>query len=110
MHYITRATPGSGGDFGRSMMQIMHRREDGRDTISVAGGVAAPRVLTPLTGGYNMPLLNGGRGMMAEVKYVCSDCGREAAAPGECADCRKALVATCAECGNPVVGEQVRGE
>ena len=57
-----------------------------------------------------MPLLNGGRGMMAEVKYVCSDCGREAAAPGECADCRKALVATCAECGNPVVGEQVRGE
>jgi predicted RNA-binding Zn-ribbon protein involved in translation (DUF1610 family) len=92
------------------MMHIMHGHEGGRDTISVAGGVAIPRVLTPLTGGYNMPLLNGGRGTMSEVKYVCPDCGREEAAPGECADCRKALVATCAECGNPVVGERVHGE
>ena len=47
---------------------------------------------------------------MPEVKYVCSDCGREGAEPGMCAVCRKALVATCAECGNPVVGEHVHGE
>ena len=65
------------------------------------------RVLTALAGGYSMPLLNGRGGKMSEVKYVCSDCGRAAAAPGECADCRKALVATCAGCGNPVVGESV---
>ncbi len=44
---------------------------------------------------------------MPEVKYVCSECGSEAVDPGMCAVCRKALVATCAECGNPVVGERV---
>jgi predicted amidophosphoribosyltransferase len=44
---------------------------------------------------------------MPDVKYVCSECGNEEAEAGMCAVCRTALVATCAECGNPIVGEHV---
>ena len=47
---------------------------------------------------------------MPEVKYVCPECGGEADAPGMCAACGATLVATCAECGNPVVGEHVHEE
>ena len=47
---------------------------------------------------------------MADVKYVCPDCGREAVEPGECPDCKAQLVATCPTCGNPLVGEHVHDQ
>jgi hypothetical protein len=47
---------------------------------------------------------------MEEIKYVCPECGYESPNPGFCLKCRVPLVATCAVCGNPVVGELVRPE
>jgi predicted amidophosphoribosyltransferase len=47
---------------------------------------------------------------MAGNKYVCSECGKESDEPGECSECRVALVATCPVCGNPLVGEHVHPE
>ncbi len=96
---------GGGGCLRGNVIKVMHQCENGHDTMIASSGV-----LTPLSGGYSMPLLNGGGGIMSEVKYVCSECGREDAEPGMCAVCRKALVATCVACGNPVVGEHVHQE
>ena len=47
---------------------------------------------------------------MENVKYVCPHCGHEAGVPGYCPECQVALVATCAVCGNPMVGEQINPE
>ena len=47
---------------------------------------------------------------MADIKYVCPQCGYEAEAAGTCPYCGSVLVASCAACGNPVVGEQIRIE
>jgi len=44
---------------------------------------------------------------MEDIKYVCPECGYEAKEPGQCPSCQAALVATCAVCGNPVVGEHI---
>ena len=47
---------------------------------------------------------------MQDIKYVCSECGYESGAAGLCPGCQVALVATCPECGNPVVGEHIHLE
>ncbi len=44
---------------------------------------------------------------MANDKYVCPECSSESDAPGQCSDCGKDRLATCAVCGNPVVGEHI---
>lgn len=44
---------------------------------------------------------------MKNVKYVCSECGYQAEYPGLCPKCEVPLVASCPECGNPVVGEHI---
>ena len=51
-----------------------------------------------------------GDGLMKDVKYICPGCGFESAAAGSCPECQRMLVATCSECGNPLVGEQVSAE
>ncbi len=48
--------------------------------------------------------------IMEHVKFVCPHCGYEAGGVGSCPECQAALVATCAACGNPVVGEHVHPE
>ena len=47
---------------------------------------------------------------MQETKYVCPECGYEAALPGSCPQCGSTLVASCVTCGNPVVGERINIE
>ncbi|MFC1958203.1 hypothetical protein ACFLVQ_01370 [Chloroflexota bacterium] len=47
---------------------------------------------------------------MQNVKYVCPGCGYESQKPGVCPGCQTQLVASCAVCGNPVVGEHVHLE
>ncbi len=47
---------------------------------------------------------------MKGVKYICPECGFEAAAAGSSPECRQMLLATCSEYGNPLVGEQVSAE
>ena len=47
---------------------------------------------------------------MEDIKYVCPECGNESHNPGSCLKCRTPLVATCAVCGNPVVGVQIQAE
>ncbi len=47
---------------------------------------------------------------MENVKYACPDCGYTAENPGLCLSCQTILVATCAVCGNPMVGEHIHLE
>jgi predicted amidophosphoribosyltransferase len=47
---------------------------------------------------------------MQDTKYVCPNCRYEAAKPGTCPHCKKALIATCPVCGNPIVGEHIHPE
>lgn len=47
---------------------------------------------------------------MKDIKYICPGCGFESAVAGSCPKCQGILVATCAACGNPLVGEQVSSE
>ena len=44
---------------------------------------------------------------MENIKYVCPECGYESEVPGSCPKCQSMLVATCAVCGNPMIGERV---
>ncbi len=44
---------------------------------------------------------------MEDIKHVCPGCGQDYQEPGFCPGCQEPLVASCAACGNPVVGEQV---
>ena len=44
---------------------------------------------------------------MEDIKNICAKCGYEARESGLCPQCQVALVATCAVCGNPVVGEHI---
>ena len=47
---------------------------------------------------------------MENIKFVCPNCGFESEVTGSCPNCHVAMVASCATCGNPVVGEQVYQE
>ncbi len=47
---------------------------------------------------------------MEYVKYVCPNCFFEQEESGVCPKCRIPLVATCAVCGNPIVGEHIHLE
>ncbi len=47
---------------------------------------------------------------MQDIKYVCPECGYESKVAGSCPNCQVMLVASCPECGNPVVGESVHPE
>jgi predicted amidophosphoribosyltransferase len=46
--------------------------------------------------------------MMKSVKYICPECGYESEVAGLCPNCQVPLVASCPECGNPIVGELIQ--
>lgn len=47
---------------------------------------------------------------MENTKYICPECGYESEVAGSCPHCNVMLVASCAVCGNPVVGEHIRSD
>ncbi len=47
---------------------------------------------------------------MENIKYICPECGHESKAAGSCPNCKEMLVASCPECGNPVVGEHIHSD
>ena len=46
--------------------------------------------------------------MVKSVKYICPECGYESEVAGLCPNCQVPLVASCPECGNPIVGELIQ--